>query len=567
MIDFTNNSPFIDNSRPWFSTYERYHIKPYIDMPEEHISLIDLFEQQLHQFKQRDAYVCFGEYLSYQQLDEASLKIATYLQQIGLNKGDKVAIMLPNILQYPVIALGILRAGMTIVNVNPFYASRELAYQLDDAQVKVLFIFENFAKTYEAVVNDDILQVVICRLGDMLNRFKGILVNFTTPHHKYKLVKPTYFLDIIKNTYSNNYQRPSVQLTDVALLQYTGGTTGIAKGAMLTHGNIIANILQIDTLITSAFDDDSYKADRVLTALPLYHVFAFTLCCMYSLYRGYAGLLIADPNNINNMIDEIKKYPVNFFIGVNNLFNSLIHHPEFRLLDFSQVKASIGGGMSILPTVAKEWHHITGMPIIEGYGLSETSPVVTFNPMTIARFTNKIGIPAPSTDVKILDEHDNEVAIGERGEIAVKGLQVMKGYQNQPEETALAFTADGYFRTGDIGIIDERGFIKIVDRKKDMILVSGFNVYPNEIEEIMNEHPDVVESGVIGIPHEIRGEEPKIFIVRKSHKITEQELLDFARQRLTDYKRPTMIEFVPSLPKSPVGKILRKELRKMAGLA
>ena len=351
----------------------------------------------------------------------------------------------------------------------------------------------------------------------------------------------------------------------MALLQYTGGTTGVAKGAMLSHGNLVANMLQINALMNSAFEDDANADDVILTALPLYHVFSFMVCGMYGMYQGYAGLLIPNPRDLDGLIKEMAKYKPSFIPAVNTLFNGLVNKDSFASLDFSNLKAAIGGGTSVLPGVAKQWHKITGLPIVEGYGLSETSPVVAFNPMTIAEFTGKIGIPASSTDIILIDEDENEVAIGTRGEICVKGPQVMIGYQHRPDETAETFTANGYLKTGDIGIMDDKGFIKIVDRKKDMILVSGFNVYPNEIEEVMSEHPAVKEVGAIGIPSDERGEDPKIFVVKKG-EVTEKELLDFGKKHLTGYKRPRHVQFVDELPKSNVGKILRKELRKMEGL-
>ena len=404
----------------------------------------------------------------------------------------------------------------------------------------------------------------------MLGLVKGTVVNLVARHVKkmipaYRLPESTSFKYALNAVSASKYKRPDLNLSDVALLQYTGGTTGVAKGAMLSHGNLVANMLQISALMDSAFEDDIDATDVLLTALPLYHVFSFMVCGMYSMYQGCAGLLIPNPRDLDGLIKEMGKYKPAYIPAVNTLFNGLVHKEGFADLDFSNLKASIGGGMSVLPSVAKEWHKITGLPIVEGYGLSETSPVVAFNPMTISEFTGKIGIPASSTDVILIDEEDNEVALGDRGEICVKGPQVMIGYQNRPEETAEAFTASGHFKTGDIGIMDEKGFIKIVDRKKDMILVSGFNVYPNEIEEVMSEHPAVLECGAIGIPNDERGEDPKLFVVKKGD-VTEQELLDFGKKQLTGYKRPRHIQFVDELPKSNVGKILRKELRKMEGL-
>ncbi len=563
--------PTIDSDSPWLSSYERYGIAPSIDMPDDNTSLIEVFERNFSRYGKKLAYICMGASITYKQLDLYSRQIASYLQSLGLVKGDKVGVMMPNILQYPVVALGIIRAGMVLVNVNPLYTSRELSHQLHDSGAKALFIVENFAKTYEeAEDKGQVKHVIVCKIGDMLGTLKGPVVNLVARHIKkmipaYRLPNSISFKQALSAVSASKYQRPDLNLSDVALLQYTGGTTGVAKGAMLSHGNLVANMLQISALMDSAFEDDIDATDVLLTALPLYHVFSFMVCGMYSMYQGCAGLLIPNPRDLDGLIKEMGKYKPAYIPAVNTLFNGLVHKEGFADLDFSNLKASIGGGMSVLPSVAKEWHKITGLPIVEGYGLSETSPVVAFNPMTIAEFTGKIGIPASSTDVILIDEEDNEVALGDRGEICVKGPQVMIGYQNRPKETAEAFTASGHLKTGDIGIMDEKGFIKIVDRKKDMILVSGFNVYPNEIEEAMSEHPAVVECGAIGIPNDQRGEEPKLFVVKKGD-VTEQELLDFGKKQLTGYKRPRHIQFVDELPKSNVGKILRKELRKMEGL-
>ena len=563
--------PTIPSDRPWLDAYERYGISATIDMPDDETSLLDVFERNFRRYGKKPAYICMGASISFKELDLYSRQIASYLQSLGLVKGDKVGVMMPNILQYPIVALGIIRAGMVLVNVNPMYTSRELSHQLQDSGAKALFIVENFAKTYQdAEDKGQIKHVIVCKIGDMLGMIKGLIVNLVARHVKkmipsYSIPNSTSFHDALNVASASKYQRPDLNLSDVALLQYTGGTTGVAKGAMLSHGNLVANMLQISVLMNSAFDDDATADDVILTALPLYHVFSFMVCGMYGMYQGYAGLLIPNPRDLDGLIKEMGKYKPSFIPAVNTLFNGLVQKDSFAELDFSNLKAAIGGGMSVLPSVAKEWHKITGLPIVEGYGLSETSPVVAFNPMTIAEFTGKIGIPASSTDVIMIDEEEGEVAIGERGEICVKGPQVMIGYQNRPEDTAESFTANGYLKTGDIGIMDEKGFIKIVDRKKDMIIVSGFNVYPNEIEEVMSEHPGVLECGAIGIPNDERGEDPKLFVVKKG-EVTEQELIDFGKKQLTGYKRPRHIQFVDELPKSNVGKILRKELRKMEGL-
>ena len=563
--------PTIASDSPWLSAYERYSIDATIEMPEDSTSLLDVFERNFNRYGQKTAYICMGASISFKQLDLYSRQIASYLQSLGLVKGDKVGVMMPNLLQYPIIALGVIRAGMILVNVNPLYTSRELSHQLHDSGAKALFIVENFAKTYQdAEDKGQIEHVVVCKIGDMLGTVKGVVVNLVARHIKkmippYRIPNSVSFKEALGAVSASHYERPELNLSDVALLQYTGGTTGVAKGAMLSHGNLVANMLQVSALMNSAFEDDIDSRDVILTALPLYHVFSFMVCGICSMYQGYTGLLIPNPRDLDGLIKEMGKYKPSFIPAVNTLFNGLVHKDSFADLDFSNLKASIGGGMSVLPSVAKEWHKITGLPIVEGYGLSETSPVVAFNPMTIAEFTGKIGIPAPSTDVVLIDEEENVVALGDRGEICVKGPQVMIGYQNRPKETTESFTASGYLKTGDIGIMDEKGFIKIVDRKKDMILVSGFNVYPNEIEEAMSEHPAVVECGAIGVPNDERGEEPKVFVVKKGD-VTEKELLEYGKKQLTGYKRPRHIQFVDELPKSNVGKILRKELRKMEGL-
>ena len=563
--------PTIASDSPWLSAYERYSIDATIEMPEDNTSLLDVFDRNFSRYGQKTAYICMGSSISFKQLDLYSRQIASYLQSIGLIKGDKVGVMMPNLLQYPIVALGVIRAGMILVNVNPLYTSRELSHQLHDSGAKALFIVENFAKTYQdAEDKGQVEHVVVCKIGDMLGTIKGTVINLVARHVKkmippYRISGSVSFKDALGAVSASHYERPELNLGDVALLQYTGGTTGVAKGAMLSHGNLIANMLQVSALMTSAFEDDVDSRDVILTALPLYHVFSFMVCGICSMYQGYTGLLIPNPRDLDGLIKEMGKYKPSFIPAVNTLFNGLVHKEGFADLDFSNLKASIGGGMSVLPSVAKEWHKITGLPIVEGYGLSETSPVVAFNPMTIAEFTGKIGIPASSTDVILIDEEENVVALGDRGEICVKGPQVMIGYQNRPKETAESFTASGHLKTGDIGIMDEKGFIKIVDRKKDMILVSGFNVYPNEIEEAMSEHPDVVECGAIGVPNDERGEEPKLFVVKKGN-VTEDELLEYGKKQLTGYKRPRHIQFVDELPKSNVGKILRKELRKMEGL-
>lgn len=485
------------------------------------------------------------------------------MQSLGLKKGDKVAVMMPNTPQYLAVMIGIVRAGYILVNVNPLYTAHELEHQLNDSEAKVLFIVENFAHTFEKVVNKgQIQQVIITGIGDMM-RLKGLLINAVVRHVK-KMV-PNYcipnkikFKDILNKKYP--YTKPSVGLDDIAVLQYTGGTTGVAKGAMLTHGNLIANVEQCTTYVKSGFEKSHQHGEYMVVALPLYHIFSF-MVTMLGMKMGFALLLIPNARDLDDLTKQFGKYRPQFFPAVNTLFNALAHHDGFKSLDHSNLKVSLGGGMSVLPSTADAWEKITGSYIIEGYGLSETSPVLTFNPL--GSYTGKIGIPFPSTDILLLDDEGNQVAQGEAGEIVAKGPQVMKGYWNQPEETARAMTADGYFRTGDIGVMDENGYFKIVDRKKDMILVSGFNVYPNEVEEVIASHSGVLECGVIGVPDEHSGEVVKAFIVKKDPELTEADIKTWAKQNLTGYKRPKKIAFLDELPKSNVGKILRKELRNL----
>ena len=566
--------PVIPTTRAWQNAYKEHDIRSSIKMPLPNTSLLDVFERSFGLFRKKPAYICMGSTLTFGQLDVQSLKIAAYLQSLGLVKGDRVAVMMPNVLQYPVIAYGVLRAGMVLVNINPLYTSRELSHQLKDSGAKALFIIENFASTYqEAADKGDVKHVVLCNLGDMLGSVKGPIVNIAARYIKkivptYSLSEAVSFKDAVSAVPAIKYQRPTMDLSDIAMLQYTGGTTGKAKGAMLSHGNLVANVLQIDSFMDSAFyknTDVSGEIEIVLTALPLYHIFSFMVCAMYGTYHGGTCLLIPNPRDIGNLVKEIRKHKPSFIPAVSTLFNALVHNPEFQRTDFSRLKGCIGGGMSVIPSVAKKWQQITGLPIIEGYGLSETSPAASFNPMNIGKFTGGIGIPMSGTDMILVDESDNLVPQGERGEICIKGPQVMAGYHNCPQESKESFTVDGYFKTGDIGVMDSKGFFKIVDRKKDMILVSGFNVYPNEIEEVMSEHPSVLECGAIGIPHATRGEDPKIFVV-KSGNVTEEDLLEFGKEHLTGYKRPRSVEFVDELPKSNIGKILRKELRALEGL-
>ncbi|MDR0236540.1 AMP-binding protein [Acinetobacter sp.] len=553
----------------WFAEYQKTGIPETVELPPENTSLIDIFERNFQKFGSRDAFIFMDKVMSFSDLELASRKFATYLQSLGLAKGSRVAVMMPNVLQYPVVALAVFRAGLVLVNVNPLYTARELEHQLNDSGAEALVIVENFATVYQAINGKTpVKHVVVASVGDMLGTLKGTLVNFVL--RKVRKQIPDWnipghikFNAALAKVNPSNYKRPTMTLSDTAVLQYTGGTTGVSKGAELTHRNLVANLLQCDGIFQSKFGQgDGAKDDRIFCALPLYHIFAFMVCALYGMYKGQANILIPNPRDLPAVIKELRKYQPGFFPAVNTLFNALVHNEEFRQLDFSNLKMAMGGGMAVLPSTAEEWKKVTGTIIIEGYGLSETSPVATANPPATTEFSGTIGVPLPLTDVAILDDDGNHLAQGEQGEISIRGPQVMKGYWNRPDETAKVMTADGYFRTGDIGVMDARGYFKIVDRKKDMILVSGFNVYPSEIEEVIAQHPKVLEVAAIGVPDEKSGEVPKLFVVKKDPSLTTEEVLEFAKQNLTGYKRPRYVEFMDDLPKSNVGKILRKDLRK-----
>lgn len=554
----------------WLAEYQKTGIPETVELPPENTSLVDIFERNFQRFGSRDAFIFMDKTITFDQLEEASRKFATYLQSLGLAKGSRVAVMMPNVLQYPVVALGVFRAGLVLVNVNPLYTARELEHQLNDSGAEALVIVENFASVYQAIIGKTpVKHVVIASVGDMLGALKGTLVNFVLRSVRKQI--PAWnipghirFNAAMAKVSANNYKRPSLTLSDTAVLQYTGGTTGVSKGAELTHRNLVANMLQCDGIFQSKFgQQDGQPDDRIFCALPLYHIFAFMVCALYGMYKGQANVLIPNPRDLPAVIKELRKYQPTFFPAVNTLFNALVNNEEFKQLDHSKMKMAMGGGMAVLPSTAEAWKKVTGTNIIEGYGLSETSPVATANPPASMEFSGTIGIPLPLTEVAILDDEGNEVALGEQGEISIRGPQVMKGYWNRPDETAKVMF-NGYFRTGDIGVMDPRGYVKIVDRKKDMILVSGFNVYPAEIEEVIAKHPKVLEVAAIGVPDEKSGEVPKLFVVKKDPSLTTEEILAFAKENLTGYKRPRYVEFMDELPKSNVGKILRKDLRKTA---
>ena len=554
----------------WFAEYRKTGIPETVELPPENTSLIDIFERNFQRFGSREAFIFMDKVLTFSELDEASRKFATYLQSLGLAKGTRVAVMMPNVLQYPVVALGVFRAGLVLVNVNPLYTSRELEHQLNDSGAEVLVIIENFASVYQAIIGKTpVKHVIVASVGDMLGALKGTLVNFVLRSVRKQI--PAWnipghirFNAAMSKVSAGNYKRPNLTLSDTAVLQYTGGTTGVSKGAELTHRNLVSNMLQCDGIFQSKFgNQDGQPDDRIFCALPLYHIFAFMVCALYGMYKGQANVLIPNPRDLPAVIKELRKYQPTFFPAVNTLFNALVNNEEFKQLDHSKMKMAMGGGMAVLASTAEAWKKVTGTNIIEGYGLSETSPVATANPPASMEFSGTIGIPLPLTEVAILDDDGNEVALGEQGEISIRGPQVMKGYWNRPDETEKVMF-NGFFRTGDIGVMDPRGYVKIVDRKKDMILVSGFNVYPSEIEEVVSQHPKVLEVAAIGVPDEKSGEVPKLFVVKKDPSLTTEEVLAFAKENLTGYKRPRYVEFMDELPKSNVGKILRKDLRKTA---
>ena len=566
-MNMTNTTDFtISTDSPWYQTYQEHNLDFNFSLPDNVNSLMDIFDEAFARFGDRVAFTCMDKSLTYREIDNYSRQMAAYLQSLGLVKGDKVAVMMPNILQYPIAMIAIVRAGLTLVNVNPLYTSHELEHQLNDSEAKALFIVENFAHTFEKVVNKgQVRHVIVASLGDMLG-LKGFLVNAVVRHVKkmvpeWNIPGHVSFKEALNKVLAGSYNRPELSLDDIAVLQYTGGTTGVAKGAMLTHRNLAANVEQCIPFFTKVFPEQDLSNRYVAVALPLYHIFSFTACGLLGMKMGFSMLLITNPRDFPALCKDYAKYKPAFFPAVNTLFNGLVHHEGFKQLDHSNLKLSLGGGMSVLSDTAKAWERLTGNYIIEGYGLSETSPVLTLNPP--GGYTGKIGIPMPATDIKILDDDGNEVAMGEPGEICAKGPQVMVGYWKRPDETQKVTTEDGYFRTGDIGFMDEKGFVKIVDRKKDMILVSGFNVYPNEVEDVITAHPKVIECGVIGVPDDHSGEVVKVFVVKKDPSLTTEEVRAWAKENLTGYKRPKYIEFISELPKSNVGKILRKELRKL----
>lgn len=556
-----------DAKKRWLASYPP-GVPPEIPAPS-HASLVDLLEKSCAQFSDRKAFSSMGKSITYRDLEQMTRSVAAWLQSRGLEKGDRVAVMMPNILQNPVAVYGILRAGMIVVNVNPLYTPRELEHQLKDSGARALFVLENFAHVaQQAVPRTAVRHVVVASMGDLLG-LKGHLVNLVV--RKVKKLVPSYaipgsisFKAALREGENLKLKAPSLAPQDIAFLQYTGGTTGISKGAVLTHANLLANKVQISLWLDAAFA--SKQRPEVLNfvcALPLCHIFALTVNSLMGIALGGHNLLIANPRDIPGFVKELSTYRPHVFPGINTLFNAMMNNEDFRKLDLSSLILVLGGGMAVQRPVAERWLSMTGCPIAEGYGLSETSPVATVNRLDAAEFSGTIGLPISSTEIDIRDEDGNSLPSGEIGEICIRGPQVMAGYWQRPDETAKVMTADGFFRSGDMGFMDERGYTKIVDRKKDMILVSGFNVYPNEVEEVAAAHPGVMECAAIGIPDEHSGEIVKLFVVKKDQALTEAELKAFCAQSLTNYKRPKIIEFRTELPKSNVGKILRRELRNL----
>jgi len=526
-------------------------------------SIGELFDKSVAQFRERPAFVCMGKSISFGELDKRSRDFGAWLQAKGLAKGARVAIMLPNVLQYPVALYGTLRAGCTVVNVNPLYTARELEHQLKDSGAEAIVILENFAHTLETVLaRTPVKHVVVAALGDLLGP-KGLIVNFVVRHVKkmvpaYELPNAQRFNDALAEGARRQLKPVSVGHDDIAFLQYTGGTTGVSKGAMLLHRNILANIQQVAGWLMLGLKGET---PTIVTALPLYHIYSLTVNCLLMLKVGGCNILITNPRDIPGFVKELGKHRYNMITGVNTLFNALLNNPEFAKLDFAALKVTGGGGMAVQKAVADRWQQVTGNTLLEGYGLTETSPVATMNPFDLKGYTGSIGMPIPSTEIVIRDDAGKDLPVGGTGEICIKGPQVMNGYWQRPDETAKVMAADGFLKTGDIGVMDEKGFIRIVDRKKDMILVSGFNVYPNEVEQVVAMHPGVLECAAIGVPDEHSGEVVKLFVVKKDPGLTERDVLEHCKEQLTGYKRPKYVEFRAELPKTNVGKILRRALR------
>ncbi|TRC93884.1 long-chain fatty acid--CoA ligase [Mesorhizobium sp. WSM4303] len=553
-------------NKPWLKSYSKA-------MPAEigalpYSSIGDFLVGACKQFSGQPAYVCMGKSISYAELERQSAAFGAYLQSKGLQQGARVALMMPNVLQYPVAMMAVLRAGYVVVNINPLYTPRELEHQLKDSGAQAIVILENFASTLDAVIaRTDVKHVVVAAMGDMLGGLKGTIVNLVVRRVKkmvpaWSLPGHVKFNAAVKAGAGIAFKPAKMEASDVAFLQYTGGTTGISKGAVLLHSNVLSNVAQNTLWLQDAYAIKPKPAHlNFICALPLYHIFALTVNALMGMQQGAQNVLVPNPRDVPGFVKELQKYPMHIFPGLNTLFNALLNNEDFRKLDFKPLIMTLGGGMAVQKGVAERWKALTGNSITEGYGLSETSPVATANRFSDSNFTGTIGLPLPSTEIAIRDDDGNDLPLGEVGEICIRGPQVMAGYWNRPDETAKVMTKDGFFKSGDMGFMDERGYTKIVDRKKDMILVSGFNVYPNELEEVVAQHPGVLEVAAIGVPDEHSGEVPKLFVVKKDPALTVEALTAYCRENLTGYKRPKYIEFRTELPKTPVGKILRRALR------
>ena len=538
-------------------------------------NLAELLEDSFRRFGPRHALDCMDTRLRFRDVGDLSESLGAWLQSLGLAQGSRVALMMPNVPQYLVAIAAVLRAGYVVVNVNPLYTARELQHQLKDSGAQVAVVLENFALTLEeAIERTEVKHVVLASIGDLLGFWRGRIVNFAVRHVRGMVPEfslplgggntVTRFNDALSQGHSRSLRRVDIKPDDVAFLQYTGGTTGVSKGAVLLHSNVVANIMQCEAWFKPMLDKVGHQQLIIVCALPLYHIFALTICALMGAHFGAMNLLIPNPRDIPGFIRTLGKHRVNMFPAVNTLFNALANEPEFARLDFSGLVVSNGGGMAVQQATAERWLKITGCPVVEGYGLSETSPVVTSNRLDIPEFTGTIGLPIPSTEIAIRDDNGDDVECGSPGEICIRGPQVMAGYWNRPDETAKVMTDDGYFKSGDVGVMDNRGYVRIVDRKKDMILVSGFNVYPNEIEQVVNMHPGVLECAAVGIADAKSGEAVKLYVVKADPTISEDDLVSYCRDNFTAYKRPKYIEFRDDLPKSNVGKILRRELRSAA---
>jgi len=549
--------------KPWLNSYPE-GVPEHIDL-DRYSSILDIYDASLQSFADRVAYVNFDKELTFHELDRLSDQFAAYLQGLGLQKGDRIALMMPNILQYPVAIFAALKAGLVIVNTNPMYTARELRHQLNDSGARAIVVVENFAHVLEKVRDEvPVEHIVTTRVGDLLGFPKGTLIDFVLRYVKkavpaFNLPGAVRFPDALKRGAGNAVDRAPDTLDDIAFLQYTGGTTGVAKGAMLTHRNIVANMLQAkEWMLSAKLGED---VEYVICALPLYHIFALTANCFSFMAMGGVNILITNPRDMEGFVKELSKVPFSFLTGVNTLFNGLLNTPGFAQLDFSHLKGALGGGMAVQRAVANRWREVTGTPLVEAYGLTETSPAACINPFDIEEFNGCIGLPISSTECAVMSDDGELLPQGEVGELVVRGPQVMKGYWQRPEETAKVLTEDGWLRTGDVAMMTPEGFFKIVDRKKDMILVSGFNVFPNEIEDVVAHHPKVLEVAAVGVPDEKSTEAVKLFVVKSDPSLTEAELRAYCKEELTGYKRPKHIEFRDELPKTNVGKILRRELR------